>query len=265
MKDLCRELAQEHAALDEIVKDLSDSKWDMITPFADWTIREEICHIAYFDDKARLAATDPDGFQTDMLEILEGVTSVDAFLANTVKDLMKLSPKDLMDFWNNERSKMLKTIEILEPQDKIVWYGPPMTAESFVIARMLETWAHGQDIADALKIKRTSTDRLKHIAHLGVKTFGWSYKNRGLEKPSEKVCVELKSPSGETWRWNPEQTENSITGSAEDFCLVVSQRRHIDDTCLMASGPIAHEWMTLAQVFAGPAEKGPEAGKFKQT
>ena len=125
MKDLCRELAQEHAALDEIVKDLSDSKWDMITPFADWTIREEICHIAYFDDKARLAATDPDGFQTDMLEILEGVTSVDAFLANTVKDLMKLSPKDLMDFWNNERSKMLKTIEILEPQDKIVWYGPP--------------------------------------------------------------------------------------------------------------------------------------------
>ncbi len=265
MKDLCRQLAQEHAALDAIVKDLSDSKWDIITPFDDWTIREEICHIAYFDDNARLAATDPDGFQTDMLEILEGVTSADEFLAKTVKDLMKLSPKALMDFWTNKRRKMIEAIEVLEPQDKIVWYGPPMTAKSFVIARMMETWAHGQDIADALKIKRTPTERLKHIAHLGVKTFGWSYKNRGRKKPIEKVCVELKSPSGEIWLWNQGETKNSIKGSAEDFCLVVSQRRHIDDTRLLASGPIASEWMALAQVFAGPAEKGPDAGKFKQT
>ena len=264
MKDLCRQLAQEHAALDEIVKDLSDLKWDMITPFDHWSIREEICHIAYFDDKARLAATDPDGFQTDMMEIFEGITSVDEFLAKTINALMKLSPKALMDFWIDERGKMTKAVEVLEPEDKIVWYGPPMTAESFVIARMMETWAHGQDIADALKIKRTPTERLKHIAHLGVKTFGWSYKNRGLEKPVEKVCVELKSPSGETWQWNPEQTENSIAGSAEDFCLVVSQRRHIDDTRLIASGPIAREWMSLAQVFAGPAEKGPDAGQWSR-
>jgi uncharacterized protein (TIGR03084 family) len=263
MKALCRQLAQEHAALDKMVKDLSDSKWDMITPFDDWTIRQEICHIAYFDGKAGLAATDPDGFQTDMLEILDGVTSVDEFLAKTVKDLMKLSSKALMDFWSHERTKMINAIEIRKPQEKIVWYGPPMTAESFVIARMMETWAHGQDIADALKIKRLPTERLKHIAHLGVKTFGWSYKNRGLEKPGKNVCVELKSPSGEIWQWNPEQTDNLITGSAEDFCLVVAQRRHIDDTRLVASGPIAREWMSLAQVFAGPAEQGPEAGRFK--
>jgi len=125
MKALCNQLAQEHAALDKIVMDLSDSKWDMTTPFDDWTIREEICHIAYFDDKARLAATDPDGFQTDMLEILEGLTSVDDFLTKTIKDLMKLSPKALMDFWIDERTKMIKAIEVLEPQDKIGWYGPP--------------------------------------------------------------------------------------------------------------------------------------------
>ena len=265
MKNLCNELAQEHAALDEIVKDLSDSKWDMITPFDDWTIRQEICHLAYFDDKARLATIDPDGFQTDMMESLTGITSVDEFLANTTKELMKLSPNALMAFWIDERTKMINAIETLAPGDKIVWYGPPMTAESFVIARMMETWAHGQDIADALNIKRTPTERLKHIAHLGVKTFGWSYKNRGLEKPSETVGVELKSPSGETWMWNQGQTKNSITGSAEDFCLVVSQRRHIDDTRLVAIGPIAREWMTLAQAFAGPAENGPAAGKFKIT
>ncbi len=263
MKDLCRELADEHAALDEIVKDLSDAKWDMVTPFYDWTIRSEICHIAYFDDKASLAATDPDGFQQDLIKTCEGVTSVDEFLAKTVKELIKLSPKALMDFWVNQRTKMITTFEVLDTEDKIPWYGPPMTVKSFVIARMMETWAHGQDIADTVNLKREPTERLKHIAHLGVKTFGWSYQIRGREKPVHKVRVELKSPAGETWVWNEDSSENSITGNAEDFCLVVAQRRHIDDTRIVARGDIAREWMTLAQVFAGLAAEGPPAGKFK--
>ncbi len=263
MKDLCRELADEHAALDEIVKDLSDSKWDTVTPFYDWTIRDEICHIAYFDDKANLAATNPDGFHKDMEKIFEGITSVDDFLVKAVADLVKLPSRELMAFWVNERTKMIKTFEVLGSEDQIPWYGPPMTAESFVIARIMETWAHGQDVADAIGFKREATERLRHIAHLGVKTFGWSFKNRGLEKPAQKVRVELESPAGETWLWNEDCTENTITGSAEDFCLVVAQRRHIDDTKLITNGDIAQEWMSLAQVFAGPPEKGPEAGKFK--
>jgi uncharacterized protein (TIGR03084 family) len=263
MKDLCRELADEHAALDEMVKDLSDSKWDAVTPFYNWTIRDEICHIAYFDDKASLAATDPDGFQQDMLNAFEGIASVEEFLVKTVKELIKLPPKALMDFWVNERIKMINTFGVLDPEDKIPWYGPSMTAKSFVVARMMETWAHGQDIADALNFKREPTERLRHIALLGVKTFGWSYQNRGLQKPAGKVRVELESPAGKTWLWNEDCTENLISGHAEDFCLVVVQRRHIDDTRLVTRGDIAREWMTLAQVFAGPAEEGPAAGKFK--
>lgn len=263
MKDLCRQLAQEHAALDEMVVGLSDSQWDTITPFYDWTIKNEVCHIAYFDDKANLAATDGDGFQADMAKSFEGITSVDDWVEKTVQDLMQMPPKELMDFWVSERIKMLTTFEVLDPEDKIPWYGPPMTARSFVIARMMETWAHGQDVADALGFKRIPTERLKHIAHLGVKTFGWSYVNRGLEKPGEKVRVELTSPAGDTWLWNETCENNSVIGSAEDFCLVVAQRRHVDDTALTAQGEIAREWMTLAQVFAGPAEQGPEAGRFK--
>lgn len=263
MKDLCRELVEEHAALDLIVKDLSNSKWDSTTPFYDWTIKDQICHIAYFDDKANLAATDPHGFQTDMETLFADITSMEDFFKKTVRDLIKLSPKKLMEFWVNERTKMIKAFEVLNPEDKIFWYGPPMTAQSFVIARMMETWAHGQDVADAVNFKRKPTRRLKHIAHLGVKTFGWSFTNRGIEKPVKKVRVELESPSGETWLWNAGQKENSVIGRAEDFCLVVTQRRHIDDTKLLATGDIACEWMSLAQVFAGPPEKGPGPGNFK--
>jgi len=263
MKSLCRELAGEYDVLDDIVKDLSDSQWESKTPFYDWTIHDEICHITYFDDKARLAATDPDGFNKDMEKIFEGITNFEDFFEKTLKDLKKLSPKELMKYWISERTKMIDALEILGHNDTLPWYGPPMNAKSFVVARIMETWAHGQDIADALGYKRKPTERLKHIAQLGVKTFGWSYVNRQLEKPSQKVFVELKSPSNETWLWNEDQRENSVVGSAEDFCLVVTQRRHIDDTDLKTKGDIAREWMLIAQAFAGPAEMGPPAGKFK--
>ena len=263
MQALCNELAEEHAALDEIVKELSDSQWDMQTPFYDWTIKNEICHLAFFDDKANLAATDGDGFQADMLSSFEGITSVDDWLDKTTRDLMQMPPRELMAFWVSERTKMLDTFKVLDPEVKIPWYGPPMTARSFVIARMMETWAHGQDVADAVGVSRKAGERLRHIAHLGVKTFGWSYVNRGLEKPGQKVRVALESPAGETWLWNEACKENSVTGRAEDFCLVVAQRRHVDDTALVTTGDVAREWMTLAQVFAGPPENGPEAGRFK--
>ncbi len=264
MKKLCRELAREYEVLDDIVKDLSDSEWESKTPFYDWTIHDEICHIAYFDDKARLAATDPDGFNIDMEKIFEGIISYEDFFKKTLKMLKKLSPKELMTYWISKRTKMIGSLEILGQTDKIPWYGPPMNAKSFVIARIMETWAHGQDIADTVKYRRKPTDRLKHIAQLGVKTFGWSYVNRQLEKPSQKVWVELKGPSNETWIWNEDQRENSVIGSAEDFCLVVTQRRHIDDTNLKTKGDIAREWMLIAQAFAGPPEMGPDAGKFEQ-
>ncbi len=263
MKKLCRELAREYEAIDDMVKELSDAQWESKTPFYDWTIHDEICHITYFDDKANLAATDPDGFNKDMAKIFEGITSYEDFFEKSLKNLKKLSPKELMKYWISERTRMIGTLELLEQTDKIPWYGPPMNAKSFVIARIMETWAHGQDIADTVKHTRKPSDRLKYIAEIGIKTFGWSYVNRQREKPSQKCRVELTSPSGETWIWNEDQRENLVTGSAEDFCLVVSQRRHIDDTGLKTKGEIAREWMLIAQAFAGPAEMGPDAGKFK--
>ncbi|HMK65341.1 MAG TPA: maleylpyruvate isomerase family mycothiol-dependent enzyme, partial [Thermodesulfobacteriota bacterium] len=135
------------------------------------------------------------------------------------------------------------------------------SALSFATARLMETWAHGQDVFDALRLKRVNTDRIRHIAHLGVTTFGWSYRNRGLEVPQKSVRVELTAPSGELWTWGPEESSEKITGPADDFCLVVTQRRHLADTALEAKGNVAVDWMSKAQCFAGPATNGPKAGE----
>ncbi len=140
---------------------------------------------------------------------------------------------------------------------RIAWYGPSMGSKSFLTARLMEAWAHGQDIVDAVGADRIATDRLRHIAQLGFITRGWTYMNRGLEVPSTPVRVELTSPSRETWSFGPDDAPESIVGPALDFCLVTTQRRHVDDTDLVVTGDSAREWMEKAQLFAGPPSDGP--------
>jgi uncharacterized protein (TIGR03084 family) len=126
----------------------------------------------------------------------------------------------------------------------------------------METWAHGQDIVDALGFRRKPTERLRHIAHLGVSTFGWSYVNRQMAVPDAPVRVELTAPSGKIWSWGPEQAKDTVKGPAEDFCLVVVQRRHAADTDLIITGETARQWMSIAQVYAGPPTAGRKPGEF---
>jgi len=134
-----------------------------------------------------------------------------------------------------------------------------MSAASSVTARLMETWAHGQDVVDALGLTRRPTARLRHIAHLGVRTFGWSFVVRGLEAPGVPVRVELTGPDGEPWTWGPEDAADRVSGPAEDFCLLVVQRRHRSQTALTATGPVADRWLDVAQAFAGAPGAGRRA------
>jgi uncharacterized Actinobacterial protein TIGR03083 len=136
-----------------------------------------------------------------------------------------------------------------------------MSPASFISARLMETWAHGQDIADAVGSDRVPTGRLKHVAHLGVRARAFSYSAHGLSVPDEKVSVELVAPGGDVWRWDMGSSD-SVTGSALGFCLAVTQRRHIGDTDLVITGPRAEEWMSIAQAFAGPPGDGRRPGQF---
>ena len=162
--------------------------------------------------------------------------------------------------WRRNRDTLAAAASSLTDDSRVEWYGPSMSARSFLTARLMEAWAHGQDVVDAVGATRTPTDRLRHIAQLGVITRGWSYANRGLPVPEEEVGVALTGPSGATWTWGPEGAAASIAGPAEDFCLVVTQRRHVDDTALVVRGDVARDWMLKAQVFAGRATNGPQAG-----
>ncbi len=254
MEQICADLAAEHGALDVIVGGLDASGWDTATPAEGWSVRDQISHLAFFDGTALLAATNPEAFAAHLTEALE---DIEAAIEEPVRRGRSMEPAALLAGWRDGRAALLDALRVVDPAARLPWYGPPMAARSFATARLMETWAHGQDVVDALGADRPPTDRLRHIAHLGVRTRGFSYVVRNRSAPEGDVRVELQPPGGgDDWTWG-EPAIDVVRGPALDFCLVVTQRRHVDDTALVVEGPLATEWMAIAQAFAG----GPGPGR----
>ena len=260
LKALTRDLAAEHQDLDDVLAALADAEWDIATPAPGWSIRDQVTHLAFFDEQAVLAVAKPDEFTAGLAHI----TDVDSFVNGPLADARLLPPADVLSRWRDARSAMLDAFALVDPATRVPWFGPPMSPASFISARLMETWAHGQDVVDALGLERVPTERLRHIAHLGVRARRNSYVANGRDMPEAEVRVALRSPSGETWVWN-ENASDGVTGDALDFCLVVTQRRHQDDTNLVVEGQLARDWMSIAQVFAGPPGEGRRPGQFPRT
>jgi uncharacterized protein (TIGR03084 family) len=251
-ESLLRDLAAEHADLDGLVSQLSDAEWAQPTPAQGWTIADSILHLALTDEAAAIAATDSAAFQTYRSQrsgVFDGSRG--------------MPPVELVELWRSNRALLLHALAEVDARQRITWFGPPMSAMSHATARLMETWAHGQDIVDALGVRRMPTARLKHIAHLGVRTRAYSYTQHGLTAPDAEVRVELLTPDDSQWTWGSADLTDRVTGPALDFCLVVVQRRHLDDTDLVCEGPHAREWLLIAQAFAGKAGSGRQPGQFR--
>jgi uncharacterized protein (TIGR03084 family) len=252
--DLLADLAAEHAALDEVVAPLAEPAWDGITPAEGWTVRDQIGHLHYFDGTAYLSATEPAAFVAHRDEVL---ADLGGFEQSTLAFARSVPADELLGAWRLGREALVGVLGTLDARARLEWYGPPMGAMSFATARLMETWAHGQDVVDAVDADRPATDRLRHIADLGVRTRGFSYAVRGLDRPAGDVRVELAAPGGAVWEWGDPAAADRVRGPALDFCLVVTQRRHPADTDLVVEGSAAQEWMGIAQAFAG----GPGPGR----
>jgi uncharacterized protein (TIGR03084 family) len=255
---LLDDLAAETAVLTGLLTGLDDVEWHRATPSAGWSVLDQVTHLAYFDEAAALAAVDPDRFRAEAAELM---ALGDGFPDEVAARYRGMAPQAVAAWLHRTRAGFLATFRGLDPRQRLPWYGPDMSAASSATARLMETWAHGQDIADATGAVRAPSPRLRHIAHLGVSTFRFVFSLNGRPVPRTQVRVELDAPDdGGVWAWGPEPATDRVTGSALDFCLVVTQRRHLADTALRVTGPVAAEWMAIAQAFAGPPGPGRQPG-----
>jgi uncharacterized protein (TIGR03084 family) len=254
---LCGDLVAEQDALDVMVAGLDEAGWGLPTPAEGWSVRDHIAHLAYSEFAAYLSATDAKGFARETAAVPRSERHGRQLAIGRA-----MSGAYLLHWWRLGRAATVEAFRRLDPRTRLPWFGPPMSAASSATARLQETWAHGQDVADALGHVRPATERLRHIAHLGVITRSFSFTNQGRPAPAADVRVELSSPAGARWTWGDPAAADRVAGPALDFCLVVTRRRHPADTRLAITGPLAEEWMHRAQAFAGPPGEGRRPGQF---
>jgi uncharacterized protein (TIGR03084 family) len=253
LDELLDDLKAESDRLWNVVSGLDDDGWVTPTPATGWTVATQVAHLLWTDEVAVIAATDKEAWDALVLQALEDPTG---FVDQQALEVARLRPEALLARWGAAREALPRALREYPEGQKMPWFGPPMSPASMATARFMETWAHALDVYDALEVVPEVTDRIRHVTHLGVRTRNFAFSVHGLEAPAEEFRIELTAPSGEVWAWGPEDAAQSVRGSAYDFCLLVTQRVHRDDTDLVAVGPDADRWLDIAQAFAGPAGDG---------
>ena len=229
------------------------------TQFKGWTLHEIVAHLHIFNWAADESIRDGDSFVRWYQGLRETMQSQGKNLREATDDWLDeheggVRGRALLDVWRDYYRGMAERLQVVDPKMRVKWAGPDMSVRSSLTARLMETWAHGQEVYDLLGIVREDTDRIKNIAVLGMNTFGWTFVNRGLEVPEDVPYVRLTAPSGEIWEWGEASETNRVEGTATEFCQVVAQTRNVADTRLQVTGDTATRWMSIAQCFAG----GPE-------
>lgn len=254
---LLADLTAEVAALDLHLAAMSETDWSAATPAPGWNVSDQVIHLGLIDRRAMWSMVDPDRFDGDIQSMMSA-GGMDA-IHNAERSQ---TPAQLLAWWREGAADLVRAAQTVDLTARCRWYGPSMSGTSMLTARLMETWAHGYDIADALGWNVEPTDRLKHIAHIGVRAMPFAFASHKMPVPEGSVHVSLTGPQGDTWTWGDAASSSSVSGSAIGFCLAVTQRRHIDDCGLTMVGEPASTWMPIAQSFAGPPGAGRTAGQF---
>ena len=250
------DLRAEGAALYELLQGIGDDEWSRVTPFKNYTVHDVISHLHTTDLAATVALREPERFRDQAarrdpaLRITSGGESPSDMDGPT-----------LCEHWMTYLNELCDLLDGVDIKMRVPWFGPDMSVRMFASARQMETWAHGQDIYDLQRAPRTNTDRIRNIAQIGVRTYGWTFVNRGEPVPAPAPYVHLTAPSGDIWEWNDPDDSNCVRGDAVQFCHVVTQGRNIADTTLDVVGENATKWMAVAQCFAGGPQEPPAPGE----
>lgn len=258
-QDVISDLAAEADQVDRLVADLEASRWTTPTPAPGWTIAHQIGHLAFIFRLAGTAASDPAAFTAMTAQVKDGF---DAAVNAALADYLTHPPGDLLSRWRAERTAAIDALAAVPPGTTVPWLVNPLPPAILACAGIMELFGHGQDIADALGVRPQRTDRLLHLVGFAALTRDFGYQARGLTPPATEFRYEITAPSGELWEIGPEDATEKVTGSAVDFCLLVTRRRHPADLDVVATGAEAERWLSIAQAYRGPAGDGRRPGQF---
>ncbi|MCW2831493.1 MAG: hypothetical protein JWP31_2185 [Aeromicrobium sp.] len=248
LDDVLSDLTAESLQVDQWVAGLTADGWTTVTTPQGWTVTHQVAHLHWTDLTSIAAIREPDEFA----RVLE-LSTLDpgGFVDTATEEMALVPPEDLLPAWREGRVELDAALRSVPDASKVPWFGPPMSPTSMATARIMETWAHGRDIGEALGLQIPETSRTRHVCHIGVRARGFAYLVRGEQAPDVEIRVELTGPDGDLWTWGPQDAAERVTGTGADFALLATRRRHLDDVDVVADGPHAAHWLTIVQAFAG--------------
>lgn len=259
LQEVVADLVADADELDRLLADLDDSRWQAPTPAPGWTVAHQVAHLAATFQLAALAVADPDTFRSVISRLSD---DFDANVAAALRPYLQSPPPELFQRWKAERDTVVRALSALDEDVTVPWLVRPLPASILGAAGIMELFAHGQDIVDAVGAEREPTDRIRHLVAFAVRTWDFGYLARGLTPPDVEFRFELTAPSGTRWEFGPADSAQRITGPAADFCLLVTRRRHRDDLALRATGALADQWLDIAQAYRGAPGAGRSPGQF---
>ena len=260
MLQVCVDFREEVDEFHDFLQTLKPEDWNRETGFMSWTLWDVVAHLHYFDLVSMTALEGEEAFAPRRKALFEAIGAGRTNQELGRESFADVAAPSLLKEWQSTAHKLAEALGASDPKRRLPWFGPDMGLQMFTTARYMETWAHSQAVYDLVGAAPTHTDRIKNIATIGMKTFGWTFVNRKMEIPGPPPYVRLVAPSGEIWEWNEPNAEECIHGDAVDFCRVVTQGRNIADVPLKVTGPLATQWMSIAQCFAGGAVDPPKPG-----
>ena len=259
-RDVISDLTADAEEFEELITGIDEAAWQRETPAPGWTVADQVAHLAFIFRLAGTAASDAELFGA---MAAKAASDFDGAVNAALAEYAGYAPEALRARWRSETDTAIKALAAVPADQVVPWLVRPLPPAVLASAGMMEMFAHGQDVADALGVTRERTDRLWWLALFVTLTWDFGYQARGLTPPSAPFRFELTAPSGATWEFGPVEAGQKITGPAEDLCLLATRRRHRDDLALTAIGPDADTWLDLAQAYRGPAGEGRRPGQFK--
>jgi uncharacterized protein (TIGR03084 family) len=245
--------------VDGLLAGCSAEDWALPTPAPGWTVAHQVAHLTAVFQLAAMSAAKPEAFRT----MLDGVgEDFSGAVETQLARHLALSPDQLLERWRTQRAEASAALGAVPPGDILPWLVNPLPPAILAAAGMMELFGHGQDIADALGVRRERTDRITYLVAFVTRTTDFGYLARRMTPPEQEFGFEITLPSGQLWTSGPADAAQRITGPAEDLCLLATRRRHRDDLALTATGELADQWLDIAQAYRGPAGNGRRPGQF---
>ncbi len=254
MREILSDLVAEQQALDQFLQRISERQWNLPTSAPGWSIKDTVSHLAYTEQfAARVIEQGPSVIKKAKLG------DIDEWTALGVKEGRGMRYQQVIEWWRNSRADVVDALSRMDGSDRVHWVAGDMSARAFATLRLMETWAHGLDIKDAMEGLLTfdeeeedptaDTSRIRHIAWLAHRMLPYAFSEAGEKFPQAGIRLELMGPRYARWVYGPDDAEDVIKGVAGEWCRIAVQRLDHGATSLKAEGTNAETALRVVRTY----------------